>query len=251
MGVSIVIPSFERPALLDNLLKSIAAQTYKSFEVIVVDDCSNNLEQINEVVTRYQIQMDIVLISNNERRGAPYSRNMGINKSRFELVALVDDDDEWGPLKLERQVSVFEASSRSLGLVYTWTQVINPERKILSNVQFKIEGNPKKEILESCFISSPSVMVRKEAIIDAGLFDESFPSCQDWDTWTRIIFKNYEVKVCQELLTYYLKHDGVTIGTSPRAKEGFVLYYQKHFFKLLRYGKFRHLVRLIRLKAGR
>lgn len=90
-------------------------------------------------------------------------------------------------------------------------------------------------------------MVKKQAIIDSGLFDESFPSCQDWDMWTRIIFKGYEVRVCKEFLTYYLKHDGPTIGTSPRAKKGFILYYQKHFTKLILHQEFRHIVRYFKL----
>jgi len=91
-------------------------------------------------------------------------------------------------------------------------------------------------------------MVKKEAIVRAGLFDEKFPSCQDWDAWTRIIFSGYSVCPVKEVLTLYYKHDGASIGTSPRAKSGYVMFYQKHLGKLIAYGKIWHIVRMLRLK---
>lgn len=250
MGVSIVIPSFERPELLEKLLLSVSKQTFLEFEVFVIDDCSVNLSEIKNIIAKFTTQMKIELLVNSQRMGAPHSRNRGILLAQYEFIALVDDDDEWFPDKLAIQYKMFLESSFKVGLIYTWTQVINPMRMVLYELKGEIEGNARNDILETCFIPSPSVMVRKKSIIDAGLFDENFPSCQDWDTWTRIIFAGYEVKVCREFLTYYLKHDGPTIGTSPKAKLGFILYYQKHFFKLLIYRKFRHLIRLFRLKTG-
>ena len=249
-GVSVVIPSFERPILLDRLLKSIENQTFKNIEVIVVDDCSKNVAEVEAVVQSYAPRIKIELMKNSERRGAPYSRNQGIRKAQHNLIALVDDDDEWLPEKIQKQVELFSQRNEQLGIVYTWTKVIDSSKTLLREAKEEIRGSAKKEILDSCFISSPSVMVRKQAIVDAGLFDESFPSCQDWEMWTRMIFKNYDVDVCPEFLTLYYKHDGPTIGTSPRAKLGFLLYYQKHLFNLIRYGKARHLIRWFRLQTG-
>lgn len=248
MGVSVVIPSYERPQLLRKLLKSISAQTYRDFEVIVVDDHSQSIKEIQAVIAEFENSFPLTFLRNEERKGAPHSRNRGIRQSRYGLIALVDDDDAWLPEKLSRQVSLFNSSSHNLGLVYTWTKVLDPDENLLKEERPEIEGTPKKEILRSCFISSPSVMVRKESIIKSGLFDETFPSCQDWDTWTRMIHNGFEVKVCKEFLTLYYKHGGPTIGTSPHAKKGFVKYYTKHFWKLVTYGEFRHLVRMVRFK---
>ncbi len=250
MSVSIVIPSFERPLLLGILLQSIKNQTFKNFEVIIVDDYSKNFAEIQKVVEPFKSAFPLTLIQNDKRSGAPVSRNKGIRLAKHELIALVDDDDEWFPEKLKCQIDLFEKSDDRTGLIYTWTMIVDPERNILREDKGEIEGVAKREILQSCFIPSPSVMVRKKAIVEAGLFDESFPSCQDWDTWTRLIFKGYEVKVCRKFLTYYYKHGGPTIGTSPNAKKGFVKYYRKHFWKLLRYGQVRHLVRFFRLSTG-
>lgn len=250
MRVSIVIPSFERPKLLKVLLESIKQQTYKDFEVIIVDDCSKDYEDIKSVVNDYKSFFNVTLLQNEKRSGAPVSRNKGIHRAQGDLIALVDDDDEWFPQKLEKQVEMFDQNGSQVGIVYTWTKVVDPERNVLREEKGEIEGIAESEILDSCFIPSPSVMVRKKALIEAGLFDETFPSCQDWDMWTRVIFQGYEVKVCKDFLTYYYKHSGPTIGTSPNAKKGFIKFYQKHFIKLMLYGKLRHLVRLVRLKLA-
>jgi glycosyltransferase involved in cell wall biosynthesis len=218
MKVSIVIPTYKRVDYLDRLLKSIEAQTFKDFEVIVVDDNSPNIKEYESIIEKYKnIFNEFKFITKEENKGAPHSRNLGIKEAKYDLIALVDDDDEWLPTKLEKQVKVFENSNEAVGLVYTWTDVMDENRNIIHNYRSEIEGNPKKEILNECFIPSPSVMVRKKAIFEAGLFDESFPSCQDWDMWTRIIMKGYRIKVVKEVVTIYHKHNSGSIGLSENA----------------------------------
>ena len=232
--VSIVIPTYKRPHFLDRLLKSIASQTFKKFEIIVVDDCSPNYNDYVLVIEKYKKNLkEFKFLRNSENRGAPYSRNRGIKEAKYDLIALVDDDDEWLPKKLEMQFEIFKNNNENLGLVYTWTDAIDENGKVVYKYRSEIEGNPKKEILKECFIPSPSVMVRKKAIIEAGLFDEKMPSCQDWDMWTRIIMKGYEVKVVKEVVTIYHKHREGNIGLSERAKEGYKMYYKKHIFSTI------------------
>lgn len=245
--VSVVIPTLNRSAMLDRLLTSIARQSLLPAEVIVVDDCSDNQEKNLAVISKHREHLNLHYMVNDKRSGAPVSRNRGILKAQSDYIALVDDDDEWLEDKLQEQVELFESSETNLGLVYTWTDVVNSNREKISENYSTISGHAKSEILSDCFISSPSVMVKKKAIMDAGLFDESFVSCQDWDTWTRIIFKGYSAKPVKKVLTLYYKHDGPTIGTSPRAKTGYKQYYRKHFLKLIVYGKFRHIIRFLRL----
>jgi len=94
------------------------------------------------------------------------------------------------------------------------------------------------------------VVARRAALLDAGLFDETLPSCQDWDMWTRILARGYEARVVPEVLALYHKHTSESIGMSPRAREGYARYYHKHFWKLLRFGQWRHLARYARLTVG-
>lgn len=248
--VSIVIPTYNRAELLRNLLKSIKDQSFKNFEVIIVDDNSVDQNKYLDVIHEFKNELNLQYLVNETGRGAPHSRNRGIKLAKSDLIALVDDDDEWFPNKLEEQVKMFKESSERVGLVYTWTNVVNSDKILLRDQCDEIEGHCEAEILNSCFIPSPSVMLRKKALLDAGLFDENFPSCQDWDMWTRVIFMGYECRVCKSFLTYYYKHEGPSIGTSSRAKNGFKMYYRKHFFKLVRYFKIRHIIRFIRLTIG-
>ncbi|WP_051904503.1 glycosyltransferase family 2 protein [Hippea jasoniae] len=231
--ISIVIPTYKRPDFLDRLLKSIEKQTFKNFEVIVVDDNSPNYEEYLPVIKKYKkIFKEFKFLRNTENKGAPYSRNRGIKEAKYDLIALVDDDDEWLPKKLEMQFEVFKNSNENLGLVYTWADAIDEKGRIVYKYRSEIEGNPRKEILKECFIPSPSVMVRKKAIIEAGLFDERMPSCQDWDMWTRIIMKDYSIKVVKDIVTIYHKHGRESIGLSKKAKIGYRIFYKKN----IKYG---------------
>lgn len=247
MTVSIVIPTFRRPDLLRRLLASIHTQTYSDYEVIVVDDCSPNIEAYESVVLEFVPRLkDFTFLRNESNRGAPFSRNSGIRHAKNELVALVDDDDEWLPLKLERQVAIFAQSPPEIGLVYTWTDVVEDGQR-RAFYRSHLEGRCLSFILTECFIPSPSVMVRKQAIMNVGMFDETFPSCQDWDLWTRLCAAGYEVRVVPEVLTLYHKQSSNSIGSSRRAREGYVRYYRKHFWSLARFGRWRHLARFARM----
>ena len=230
MKVSIVIPTYKRVNYLKRLLKSIEKQTFKNFEIIIVDDCSPNKDEYYQVVEEYKsVFSEFIFLTNNENKGAPYSRNKGIKLAKYNLIALVDDDDEWLPDKLKHQVEIF-ATKKDVDIVYSWVNAVDKDGKIVYKYRSEIEGNPKYEILRSCFIPSPSVMVKKSKIISAGLFDENLPSCQDWDMWTRMILNGAKVKVVKQVDAIYHKHNDETIGTNNMAYKGFLLYFRKHFF---------------------
>lgn len=246
MKVTVVIPTYKRFDYLERLLLSIEKQTFKDFEVIVVDDHSEDQESYENVISKFKSSFfPLTYLSNEENSGAPHSRNRGINLAKGEFIALVDDDDEWLPEKLAKQVAKFEESDEKVGIVYTWADVVNSNKEKIDENRSSISGDARGQIINHCFICSPSVMVRRSAIIKSGLFDENFPSCQDWDMWTRMIFDGNHCSFVDEPLVLYYKHDGPSIGTSPRALLGFRMYYKKHIFKLLRFLQVRHLYRLI------
>ncbi len=237
MTVSIVIPTHERPDFLERLLRSIEKQTYRDFEVIVVDDCSKKKTEYQCVIESFQERFPrLIYVRNETNQGAPFSRNRGIRLAEGELIALVDDDDEWMPQKLEKQVDVFNGSDESLGLVYTWTKAMAKGKEVFS-YQSQHEGNALSQLLRECFIPSPSVMVKRSALIEGGLFDEKMPSCQDWDMWTSILALGYTCGVVKSFQTIYHKHERATIGTSPSAYKGYELYYKKHLSLFRRHYK--------------
>ncbi len=252
MKVSIVIPTYKRPDLLERLLESINKQTFKNFEVIVVDDNSPNINEYELVIRKYsELFNEFTFFRNNINSGAPFSRNLGILNAKYDLIALVDDDDEWLESKLFEQVKVFE-NNENVGIVYTWTKVIENGKNLISNYKSEIEGtkNALKGILRECYIPSPSVMLRKKALLKAGLFDITFPSCQDWDMWTRVILLGYECRVVPAFLTIYHKHEQETIGNSPKAILGYKLYYKKHKIHILKILGFEGFIILLKHYYG-
>lgn len=236
MKVSIVIPTFNRPDYLSRLLDSIAKQTFKDYEVIVVDDNSPNSAEYTAVIDHFQAKLPaLTYLHNTSNMGAPYSRNRGIETARYELIALVDDDDEWLDEKLAKQVEIFSKSDDRLGLVYTWTDAVDETGSVVYRYRSTIKGNAIKEILQECFIPSPSVMVRASAIKKAGLFDVTFPSCQDWEMWTRILISGYTCDVVDSVATKYHKHNSGSIGFGKKAKIGYKKYYKKYLLHSIRY----------------
>lgn len=229
MAVSIVIPTFRRPDYLDRLLKSISLQTYQDFEIIIVDDNSPNWNKYREVIDRYKaIFTNFHVIHKKTNKGAPDSRNIGIRNAKHALIALVDDDDEWMPEKLALQVSFMNQEPVSTGLLFTGARVHfddkDEEKLWLPNSSVY----SLNDLLKECFIPSPTVMVRAEAINNAGLFDTSFLSCQDWDMWLRISQAGYAIKAIDQPLAIYHKHSAPSIGTSKNSLQGYYKIYTKH-----------------------
>ncbi|MCE8014832.1 glycosyltransferase family 2 protein [Halomonas sp. MCCC 1A17488] len=237
IDISVVIPTYKRSDLLKRLLRSIAAQTLKPKEVIVVDDCSEMTAEYKKVIEEYrECFPSLLFLEQPENGGAPKARNRGIRQASCDWVALVDDDDEWLPGKLKAQAKIIQDSNfKNLGLVYTWTRADGANGMASYDSKISVSGDARSYIVTTNFIMSASVIVKKRAIVEAGLFDEALPSCQDWDMWIRIFLKGYECDVAKEILTIYHRHGGESIGLSARALEGYRLLLEKHWLPILKY----------------
>jgi glycosyltransferase involved in cell wall biosynthesis len=222
--VSLVIPTYNRADRVLMAIKSVFHQSFKDFELIIIDDASS--DNTNEVVTNLH-DPRIVYIRHERNKGAPVARNKGIKNAKGKYIALLDDDDEWLPEKLESQVELFERSPENVGLVYTWAKVVDEKGSLLREWRSNTRGSVLKEILKECFVPSPSVMVKRECFEKVGLFDERFPSCQDWEMWTRIATE-YEFDVVEEFLVRYYKYQGPSVGGSKQAIYGYYMYFNKY-----------------------
>ena len=234
MSISIVIPTYKRVDYLRRLLDSIFMQTHQNYEVIVIDDYSPNEKEYDELIKHFKLKFkELTYIRNASNNGAPFSRNLGIKIAKYDLLALVDDDDEWLPKKLEEQIYFFNKTNNNLGIVYTWTDMKDENNEIVHSYRSIIEGSSKNKILKSNFIPSSSIMVKKSHIINAGLFDEKMSSCQDWDMWTRMILLGSECEVVRSVQTICYKHKLESIGSSKKSYIGYKMFFRKHFLKAL------------------
>ena len=179
--VTAIITTHNRKDLLERAILSVLNQTYKDIELIVVSDGST--DGTDEFMQKYESDKRVRYISYYPGRGGNYARNTGIKTAKGEYVAFLDDDDEWLPTKIEKQVVKIESDS-SIGLVYTGTHSIYVD----DNVEFdscpSLQGDMSKQILYNNFAgSTTTVMLRKSILDKSGLFDEELSAIQDYDLW--------------------------------------------------------------------
>lgn len=190
--VSIITPVYNGQDFLDRSIKSVLAQTYENWELLLIDDGSS--DNSVQIIKYYLEDNRIKLLRNESNSGIPTTRNKGIENSTGEFIALLDQDDEWLPHKLEKQVNKFLEIDDSFGLIYSNVEVrtdqgiladqkkeIEPEASIQSNLELMLSRN---------LITSPTAMVKRKALEEVGLFDESIRwGGDDYDLWIRIAHK--------------------------------------------------------------
>ncbi len=216
--VSAIITTHKRaPNILKRAIESVLSQTYSCIEVIIVDDAPD-YEKHNEIVSLVESFGEKVSYYINEKPGACASRNLGIGKAQGKYIALLDDDDEWLPEKLDILLPLFHGN---VGLVYgSFKTISNGEsiNKVLERKKYR--GNVEELLFrKGNFIGGCSIPVfLRSSIIDVGMFDESLLSAQDFDVWIRIA-KKYEVEYTEKpVINYYVSGDAITSSSFNRIK---------------------------------
>ncbi len=182
--ISVIIPTYNREKTIVRAINSVLNQTYKDIEILVIDDCStDNTEEI----VRNLNEDKITYIKHTRNKGGGGARNTGIRLAKTGYVAFLDSDDEWLPEKIEKQLEVFHQSNDNLGLVYTGFQFIDEYGTIKKQTIPKERGDISLKILEgNCLGTTSTVLVRNKYLRGINGFDESLPSCQDWDLYIRL-----------------------------------------------------------------
>ncbi len=201
--VSVVIPTYNRASTVARAISSVLSQSYKEFEVIVVDDAST--DNTREVVSSFGDER-VKYLRHVTNEGGGAARNTGIRASKGEYIAFQDSDDEWLPGKLEKQMKAFEEAPASLGVVYTgfWRISGGSREYIPSGHIRRKEGAVHSELLKRNFVTTPAAVVRKECFQEAGYFDEALPRFQDWELFIRIS-ESYDFMCIDEpLLVSYM-----------------------------------------------
>jgi glycosyltransferase involved in cell wall biosynthesis len=212
-AVSVIIPSSDRAGLLGRALTSIRRQTFADFEVIVVDDGS--AEPVEWTIAAAERQ-GIQILRHTRRRGASAARNIGLRASRGELVAFLDDDDEWLPVKLERQLAAMD-SLAAVDLIYSGYEVVSDlSHRVVD--RYVPAGPPVgyADLLRSTCFPTSVPLIRRSALVDVGGFDESLRGAQDRDLWLRLARRSRFAFVPEVLVRTHLH--GAQISTDLLAK---------------------------------
>jgi glycosyltransferase involved in cell wall biosynthesis len=196
--VSVIIPTYNRAAMLRECLQSVQVQTYRDFEIIVIDDGSTDdtratAESFARVRYFYQ-----------ENRGVAAARNYGIKLARGEYIAFLDSDDLWLPPHLQLTVSFLDAHPQ-IGMVYTTFTQVNSAHQPIRMYPARTGKHVYKDLLSKWIVAAPTVVARKTVLEAVGGFDETMRVHEDGDLWRRIL-RRYEVMGIHEPLVLVRLH---------------------------------------------
>lgn len=212
--ISVIIPTYNRAHLVGRAIQSVFDQTYRNFELIVVDDASN--DKTKEVISSID-DSRIRYLRHDINRGGGAARNTGIRESRGDYIAFLDSDDEWLPTKLDRSISCLQNSTDKVGLIYSRHILHDDEtsRRMLPKFH-PYSGDVYKRLLSGwCPATTSTVLVDKHHLINAGMFDPDLSSFQDYDLWLRISQICY-FEVVDDILLIQHIHSGKRVSKNPK-----------------------------------
>lgn len=219
--VSVIIPVYNGARWIGHALRSVFAQTYTDFEVIVVDDGST--DALDEALSEWA---DRVIFTRQPNRGPASARNVGIRLAAGTLVAFLDADDEWLPEKLALQVAYFEQYPQT-GLLHT-DVVRSGGHRADETEPFKPPVNVFCPLFHTeFFIRTLTVMVPRRVLLDAGGFDERREiHVEDWDLWLRIAARHAVGHLPRRLALH--RQGGHMSMTFEKTHAGQALVIEKH-----------------------
>lgn len=205
--VTVVIAAYNAARYISQALDSVQAQTFSDYEVIVVNDGSNDQDELEQILHSHPLS---IIYLSQPNRGVSAARNAAVKVAKGKFYAQLDADDQWTPEYLEVQLGIL-GDNPDVALVYPNATIITDE----SDVQLEFmqispsEGEVNFETLvrQQCTVMT-CVTARMDAIKDAGMFDESLRSCEDFDLWLRIIKKGGRITYHRRRLALYRRHQG-------------------------------------------
>lgn len=212
-SVAVIIPSYNRAALLERAVQSVMSQTFRDFELVVVDDGSTDGTAELPLFKNSDPRLRYLRLPQN--KGVSAARNAGVKATSAPWIAFLDSDDEWLPEKLEKQVR-WTIEHPDMHIVQTREIWIRRNRRVNPpKTHEKFEGDLFAACLERCMITPSSVLLRRTLFNRTGGFNESFQACEDYDLWLRITCRCPVGLVDEYLLKRYGGHADQLSATIP------------------------------------
>jgi glycosyltransferase involved in cell wall biosynthesis len=208
--VSVIIPTYNRCAMLLEAIDSVLAQTSETFELIVVDDGSTDGTVEHLMGLGKTIRFERI-----EHGGAAAARNRGVALAGAPLIAFLDSDDLWAPTKLERQLALMRGNP-ACAISQTDEIWIRTGRRVNPGVRHrKRAGNIFIDSLRTCLISMSATIMRTDLFRSLGGFDELMMAAEDYDLWLRILIDHEAGLLDEPLVTRRGGHCDQTSATTP------------------------------------
>jgi glycosyltransferase involved in cell wall biosynthesis len=217
--VSVITPTYNRADMIGDAIQSVLAQTFDDWELIVVDDGSQ--DNTRAVVTEYKDPR--IRYIYQENRGLPGARNTGIRHAHGVYVAFLDSDDRFLPNKIDHQSAELDARPE-LGLVAGGHREVDVTLQLLRQV-CPWEYTPHLDVLTwlfQCPLIVNSILVRREWLERVGMFDESMRFVEDWDLWLRLAYAGCSMAWQPELVCDYRIHGSNMARQAALMRDGMI-----------------------------
>ena len=201
--VSIIIPCYRTSELVAETLRSVFAQSYNNYEVVLVNDGSPDTAELERAIAPWRERLTYV---HTENCGLAGARNNGIRAARGELIALLDSDDIWEPNYLQVQVRQLDENPGA-DIVYPNAMIFGDGPGLREFPRSHGKVTFPSLVQETCVVMV-SVLARRSALERAGLFDDSLRSCEDFDMWLRCVKAGSHIIYHSQPLVRYRRRPG-------------------------------------------
>jgi glycosyltransferase involved in cell wall biosynthesis len=219
--VSVILPTYNRAAMLPKAIESVLAQTFKDWELLVIDDGST--DEPPKVLRDYEKRDSRIRGITQKNSGICKTRHAGIRAAQGALIAFLDDDDTFTPDKLEKQVPYLD-SHPGIGMVYSHVEIegegpgfskLWPDSQISTTFQDLIKMNS---------IPVAGVLARKAALLRTGDFPLKLKSCDDYYLWLTVA-RFGKIDFLPGVVGTYSCHAGnMSRNTRQRSKSNLKIY---------------------------
>jgi glycosyltransferase involved in cell wall biosynthesis len=224
--VSVVIPAYNSHTFIARALDSALAQTYSNLEIILINDGSSDTELLEQKLAPY---LSRIRYLTQENRGPSGARNLGIQSARGEYVAFLDSDDAWLPHHVATQVALL-TKGEGVDLAYADFILMEGSKAVGHAFGTEPQSPPvtfEALLSESCTVGTSSTVASRQAMIDAGLFDERFRRCEDFDLWLRMRFRGSRMDFSQEPGVYHFLTEDSLAADTYQLKRSRIEVYEK------------------------
>ncbi|CAN5380525.1 hypothetical protein BH20ACI1_BH20ACI1_00550 [soil metagenome] len=200
--ISVIIPAYNIAPYIKETLDSVFAQTYKDFEIVLVNDGSTDTEELEKVLAPY---FDKIIYAEQTHLGASQTRNAAICLAQCEFLAFLDGDDIWFPGFLESSINYLEKNS--LEMVYCDAELFG--ERLFSGKTFMqtAPSNGKVTAISlincECNVITSGTVIKKDLIVKFNMFDTDFTQRQDFDLWFRLAKNGAKIGYQKKVLLKY------------------------------------------------
>ncbi|MBF2064906.1 MAG: glycosyltransferase [Calothrix sp. C42_A2020_038] len=213
--VSVIIPTYNSEKTIKKTIQSVLNQTFCNFEIIIINDASTDstLDIISKI-NDFRIKLFTY-----SKAGANISRNRGLSHAIGKFISFLDADDIWTCHKLQSQVKALQDNPEA-AVCYSWTDYIDENDKfVVTGTHITANGNVYDKLLLTNFLENGSnPLIRKEALIELGGFDESLNAGQDWDMWLRLAAKYNFIAVPKVQILYRISSNSLSSNLARQEK---------------------------------